>query len=215
MTPSPRTLLPTHLPLLADHQAALTTCKLCPDMIGPVVVGQPVRTKILHIGQAPGAREGIHGKPFSFTAGKTLFSWFASIGVNEETYRSRVYMAAVCRCFPGKNPKGGDRVPRTEEVENCRPWLKREVEILQPELVVPIGKLAIAQLLPFRKLDEVVGKIHYTSWLGRDVDVIPLPHPSGLSTWFRKSPGSILLRSALDALHSHPTWNHVFSTKVT
>lgn len=202
---------PARLPLLEDHQAALTACQRCPDMVGPVVVGSPVRTPILHIGQAPGAREGLHGKPFSFTAGKTLFTWFSSIGVDEETYRSRVYMAAVCRCFPGKNPKGGDRVPRPDEVENCRPWLQREVELLGPGLVLPIGKLAIAQLLSFRKLDEVVGKLHHTNFLGQAVDVIPLPHPSGLSTWFRTAPGSLLLQKALGLLETHPTWREVFA----
>ena len=77
------------------------------------------------------------GKPFAWTAGRNLFKWFGTLGVDEETFRDNVYMAAVCRCFPGKNPKGGDRVPSEEEIANCAPWLERELEICRPELDHP------------------------------------------------------------------------------
>ena len=77
----------------------------------PVVIGRPVVSPVLFIGQAPGDKEPVMGKPFAWTAGRNLFKWFGTLGVDEETFRDNVYMAAVCRCFPGKNPKGGDRVP--------------------------------------------------------------------------------------------------------
>ena len=89
-------------------------------MIGPVVTGQALLSKVMLIGQAPGDREGAAGKPFAWTAGKTLFQWFEGIGLDEHSFRSRVYMAAVCRCFPGKKPRGGDRVPDAGEIERCR-----------------------------------------------------------------------------------------------
>lgn len=191
------------------HRAALYACRKCPEMIGPVVSGSPVYSPILLIGQAPGDKEGGFGKPFAWTAGKTLFRWFEGIGLDEATFRSRVYMAAVCRCFPGKNPKGGDRVPNPEEIGNCSSWLKAEIELLQPELILPVGKLAISQLMPVDKLNEVIGQVHRVTFHGHAAEAIPLPHPSGASTWHRMEPGKTLLESALKLLESHPAWKRV------
>lgn len=175
-------------------------------MIGPVVTGKPVASQVMLIGQAPGDKEGPAGKPFAWTAGKTLFKWFNSIGLDETAFRNRVYMAAVCRCFPGKNPKGGDRVPSEEETGNCRQWMEREFELLQPELVIPVGKLAISQFIPLDKLVSIIGRLHQIEIAGRSTDLIPLPHPSGASTWHRTEPGSSLLQDALRLIHTHPAW---------
>jgi len=199
-----------HAHLMA-HQAQLAECQACPEMIGPVVMGRPVLARILQIGQAPGPYEGKLGHPFAWTAGKTLFKWYASLGVDEETFRSKVYMAAVCRCFPGKNPKGGDRVPSREEVARCSSWLAREMHILKPALVIPVGKLAIAQLLPHPRLDDCVGQIHKVKFHGVACDVIPMPHPSGLSTWFKMEPGKTLLTQALAQIGAHPAWQASFN----
>lgn len=141
--------------LMREHRSALAQCKECPDMTGPVVSGSPVLSPLLLIGQAPGDKEGGFGKPFAWTAGKTLFKWFECIGLNETEFRRRVYLAAVCRCFPGKNPKGGDRVPNRQEIENCAKWLQAEMDLLKPELILPVGKLAIAQLMPVKRLNDV------------------------------------------------------------
>src|SRR5947208_15666056 len=114
------------------HLTRLKACRLCPKMHPPPVTGRAVASRILLVGQAPGDKEPVLGRPFAWTAGKQMFKWFASVGVGEESFRNGVYMAAVCRCFPGKNPKGGDRVPSDEEIAACKPWLDRELEILQP-----------------------------------------------------------------------------------
>ncbi len=192
------------------QQIVLSRCTRCPDMIGPVILGRPVASKIIQIGQAPGPYEGRLGQPFAWTAGKTLFKWYESIGTDEETFRSRVYMAAVCRCFPGKNPNGGDRVPSREEITQCSEWLRREVEILKPELVIPVGKLAIAQILKATRLADSVGQVHRVTYLGAEMDAIPLPHPSGLSTWFKTEPGKTLLQQALRLIAEHPAWRDAF-----
>ena len=71
-------------------------------MVGRPIIGNPTKSKIILIGQAPGIKEGDLKKPFAWTAGKNMFKWFASIGLNEEKFRKNVYMAAVCRCYPGK-----------------------------------------------------------------------------------------------------------------
>ncbi|ODB84868.1 uracil-DNA glycosylase [Candidatus Thiodiazotropha endoloripes] len=175
-------------------------------MVGPVVMGNATTSPILLIGQAPGDKEGSAGKPFAWTAGKTLFKWFDSIGLSESQFRNRVYMAAVCRCFPGKNPKGGDRVPSKTEIANCRRWLDREIELLQPKLLLPVGKLAISQFLDVDKLADIIGKQHRLGLSHGDTDLIPLPHPSGASTWHRTEPGKSLLAQALNLIRLHPAW---------
>lgn len=191
------------------HRAALSDCKKCPEMIGPVVSGSPVLSKILLIGQAPGDKEGGFGKPFAWTAGKTMFKWFERIGLDEQAFRQRVYMAAVCRCFPGKNPKGGDRVPSPAEISHCAGWLQAEMDLLKPDLILPVGKLAIAQLMPVKKLNDVIGQLHPVTFHGHRTKAIPLPHPSGASTWHRTEAGLALLEAALMILQQHPAWQQI------
>ena len=190
---------------LSAHLRALMSCQKCPAMHKPVVVGRPVVSRILLIGQAPGVKEPQLGRPFAWTAGKTLFGWIQSaLGWDEETTRSRIYFAAVCRCFPGKGPRGGDRVPDEHEIGACADWLRREFGILQPRLVLPVGKLAISQFLEFDSLADVVGKRWEVQYNGRIQDFIPLPHPSGASTWHRTEPGRTLLGKSLRLIADHP-----------
>ena len=191
------------------HQAELKQCRQCPDMIPPVVTGNAVASKVLLVGQAPGDKEGLFGKPFAWTAGKTLFKWFSSIGLDESLFREQVYMAAVCRCFPGKNPKGGYRVPDYDEIERCSRWLDREIALLQPKLIIPVGKLAIEQFMGFDRLVDVIGYEFELEEDGRGIDVIPLPHPSGASTWHRMEPGKTLLGEALALVADHAAWKEL------
>ena len=191
------------------HQQALRQCRRCPDMVPPVVTGQPVASRVLLVGQAPGVKEGILGRPFAWTAGKTLFKWFAGIGLEEQEFRRRIYMAAVCRCFPGKNPKGGDRVPSDQEIQNCSGWLDAEIAILRPHLIIPVGKLAIEQFMEVGKLVDVIGHEFELEENGDRIDVIPLPHPSGASTWHRMEPGISLLKQSLALIENHPAWRAI------
>lgn len=198
---------------LRKHQQALKRCTLCKQMQGPPVTGQAIKSSVLLIGQAPGHKEIEVHRPFAWTAGKTLFKWFSEIGLDEDEFRQRVYMAAVCRCFPGKNPKGGDRVPDTTEIENCSRWLNAEIDMLEPELILPTGKIAIGRMLNFTKLTEVVGKQHRIKVNNRNTDIIPLPHPSGASTWHRMEPGKSLLQASLELIGIHPAWRKLSGTR--
>jgi uracil-DNA glycosylase len=193
----------------------LDACRACPRMIGPVVHGPAVDTRVLLVGQAPGPREGAFGRPFAWTAGRTLFGWFErTMGIDEETFRARVYMAAVARCFPGKAAGGGDRRPDGEEAARCETWLARESAILEPELVIAVGTLAIERVLGEKApLVDVVGTVRRASWLGREVDVVALPHPSGASPWHRIEPGKTLLDGALRRLSAHPAMAAVKAPK--
>lgn len=163
------------------------------------------------VGQAPGPREGAFGRPFAWTAGRTMFGWFEqSLGIGEEAFRSLVYIAAVARCFPGKAKGGGDRRPDPGEIARCETWLAREVAILEPELIVAVGTLAIERVLGVKgPLVDIVGTVRPALWHGRTVDVVPLPHPSGASPWHRVEPGKTLLGKALKQLAAHPAMGRV------
>ncbi len=134
-----------------------------------------------------------------------MFKWLGSVtGCDEDELREQIYFSAVLRCFPGKAKSGsGDREPTDQEIENCRPHLKAEVEALRPKLILAVGKVAIREVLrhiDHRKstpLSEVVGRKIRTTFHGHTVDVIPLPHPSGVSRWPQTEPGKTKLQEAL------------------
>ena len=190
---------------LDDHVAHLLRCRRCPRMQSTPVSGGAVLSNVMLIGQAPGPREPVLQRPFAFTAGKTMFRWFEQFcGLSESAVRSTIYFAAVCRCFPGKTPAGGDRVPAPDEVQNCSSWMDEEIKILKPRLVIPVGRLAIAQFIDCRKLEDVIGRGFRVERAGHRLDLIPLPHPSGASPWHKISPGKELLEKAMRKIARHP-----------
>jgi uracil-DNA glycosylase len=169
------------------------------------VSGGPVVSQVLLIGQAPGPREPVLQKPFAWTAGRTLFQWFEkSCGIPEDELRQKVYFAAVCRCFPGKTAAGGDRIPAPDEIRNCSTWLDEEIQILRLKLVIPVGRLAIAQFIDCPSLESVIGRVFRIRRAEREFDLIPLPHPSGASPWPKIPPGKGLLERAMRKIGRHP-----------
>ncbi len=203
----------TRLRLL--HQE-LGACHKCRKMKGPVVHGPAIKSPVLLIGQAPGPREGKLGRPFAWTAGKTLFQWLArATGADEKRIRKRVYFAAIARCFPGKAKGGGDRRPDAKEIERCKPFLAAEVDILRPKLILAIGTLAIDQVLggKHHMLEDVVGHVVKARYHDHDVDVIALPHPSGASPWHKIEPGKSMLARALRKVRKHPAMIEALGSK--
>ncbi len=155
----------------------------------------PKRTGILLVAQAPGATEVVTRLPFTGPAGKRLMGWFERAGLARED----VYLSAVCRCFPGKakgGARGGDLPPSRAMIRNCRPHLLREFELLQPKVVVPAGGLAIKELLGMTRLSEAVGETFERG----GIIYVPLPHPSGASTWLNAPENKERLTRALAAL---------------
>ena len=192
---------------IIKHQEAILKCSKCEDMIGTPIVGSPIKSKIILIGQAPGIKEGALKRPFAWTAGKNMFKWFSSIGLEEEEFRRNVYMSAVCRCYPGKNTSGsGDRVPSNIEIKKCSKWLDYEIDTMKPKLIIPVGKLAISQFIIFDKLNDVVGKKIIYKKGSQNIIIVALPHPSGLSTWYKKEPGKSLLHAALKIIKNNNEW---------
>ena len=186
----------------AAHLETLFACRACPNVIGQPVTGAVPGARVMLVGQAPGPREVEARRPFAYTAGRRLFSWFEEhLGISEEEFRARVYIAAVIRCFPGRDPKnGGDRVPDDSEIANCAPHLDREIHLLRPELVIAVGTLAAKQLVGIPELKDSVGRVHRVSRAGHDLEVIVLPHPSGRSTWTNKKENAALLRKSMQLI---------------
>jgi len=188
--------------MLQSHCRALAVCRACghPSDVVPIV-SQATRPKAMLVGQAPGKVEAAGGKPFAGRAGKTLFRWLERAGVDEEAARSHIYIAAVTRCYPGPSPSGrGDRVPSPTEQDACAVWLDEELRIIRPTLLIPVGRLAIARFLPNLPLDQLIGRVHDVSHLGGPSLVIPLPHPSGASSWIHEGDHPRLLDRALYAI---------------
>ncbi|MDQ2891055.1 MAG: uracil-DNA glycosylase [Gemmatimonadota bacterium] len=153
------------------------------------------------VGQAPGQVERESQRAFSGRAGKTLFRWLAQAGLSEPEVRERVYIAAVTRCYPGPAASGrGDRVPSREEQSSCARWLDAELDLLRPALVIPVGRLAIDRFLGKLPLEQVIGKEHTVLVANTATRVIPLPHPSGASSWVHGPGHAELLDEALALL---------------
>ena len=176
------------------------------------VSGGPIVSEVILVGQAPGPREPVLQRPFAHTAGRTLFRWLEQhCGLTEAQVRSTIYFAAVCRCFPGKNSGGGDRVPAPDEIRNCSSWLDQEIAILKPRLIIPVGRLAIGQFIECTKLEHVIGRAFHVRRVGHNVDLIPLPHPSGASPWHKIPPGRALLAKALRKIARHEAMRRLTS----
>ena len=183
-------------------------CNACPNVFGQPVTGAVWGARVMLVGQAPGPHEVDDRRPFAYTAGKRLFSWFDR--VTEAEFRERIHICAVIRCFPGKDPKGGDRVPNDEEIARCGAHLDREMRLLQPELVIAVGTLAARQLIGSSVLSEIVGRKHRATRAGHEFDVIVLPHPSGRSTWLNKPEHAALLAKSMKLIYGHPAWKASF-----
>lgn len=189
--------------LLERHAAALSACRRCGhEGVRPIASAARAPQAML-VGQAPGQVEADGGRPFAGRAGGTLFRWLATIGLDEATARDRVYIAAVTRCYPGPSPSGrGDRVPSRRERELCASWLEDELRIIRPRLLIPVGRLAIDRFLGAQPLEQLIGHAHDVEHVGGRSIAIPLPHPSGASSWIHEAGHKAQLHAALDLLET-------------
>jgi uracil-DNA glycosylase len=183
-------------------RAEMRACQKCAEAgyqitPGAIFSGTPPAPVML-VGQAPGVTEVQAGRPFNASSGTRLFQWLAEAGFEETRFREQYYMTAVTKCYPGKHSKGkGDRKPSRAEQELCRPFLERELALVQPRLLLAVGGLAIETLLGQRlRLAEAVGRVFQVN--GRYV--LPLPHPSGASLWPNRPENQARIHQALAIL---------------
>jgi uracil-DNA glycosylase len=166
---------------LASLQRDLSVCRACVEA-GYPLESLPVRNvhagqRAYMYGQAPGIVEGEERRPWRGRAGKTLRRW---LELDEEDFYATFYCASVTRCYPGRAASGrGDRTPAPREQELCAFWREWELAILRPQVIVPVGGLAIKRLLGITGLASCVGRRYELDGAA----VIPLPHPSGASGW--------------------------------
>jgi uracil-DNA glycosylase len=166
---------------LTSLQRDLAVCRACVEA-GYPLESWPVRNAIAGqpaymYGQAPGIVEGDERRPWRGRAGKTLRRW---LELDEDEFYAAFYCASVTRCYPGRAPSGrGDRTPTPREQELCAFWREWELRILKPALIVPVGGLAIKQLLGLTGLASCIGRRYELDGAA----VVPLPHPSGASSW--------------------------------
>ena len=183
--------------------AQMRACQECLDTghrITPgAVFSGNATARMMIIGQAPGITECQVKRPFNGTSGTRLFQWLAEAGWQEADFRVRHYMTADTKCYPGKDKGGkGDRVPSRAEQKLCRPFLERELELVDPRVVVPVGRLAIELFFGRRfKLADVVGTLKRDDHGRR---IVPLPHPSGASLWLNRPQHKVQVAQALDIL---------------
>jgi uracil-DNA glycosylase len=145
-------------------------------------------------GQAPGIVEGEERRPWRGRAGKTLRRW---LDMDEETFYATFYCASVTRCYPGRPANGrGDRTPTPEEQRLCERWRDVELRLLRPRLVVPVGGLAARRLLGVKSVTECVGERFELD----GAVAIPLPHPSGASSWLNHAENRARVAAAVDAI---------------
>jgi uracil-DNA glycosylase len=185
------------------HQK-MRSCRLCLDdgheVTPPAIFSGKMGARMMTIGQAPGITEVAADRPFNAGSGQRLFKWLADAGIEETWFRATQYMTSVTKCYPGRSASGsGDRVPSRIEQEFCRPYLDREIELINPALMIPIGRLAINLFFPKNmKLTDIIGT-------QKEVDgrfVIPLPHSSGASRWHQIDTNRALIRQAVDLIGS-------------
>jgi len=123
------------------------------------------RTDLMFIGEAPGAREDEQGLPFVGAAGKFLDELLHGIGLSRET----VYICNVVKCRPP-----GNRDPEAVEIEACRPFLDRQIEIVNPKVIVTLGRVSMARWFPGVAISRIHGR-------AKQIDgrlVVPMYHPA-------------------------------------
>jgi uracil-DNA glycosylase len=186
---------------LASLQRDTARCRACVEA-GFVLESLPVRAprheqRAYMYGQAPGIVEGEERLPWRGRAGRTLRSW---LELDEETFYTTFFCASVTRCYPGRAASGrGDRTPAPREQELCRFWRDWELELLRPELVVTVGGLALKALLGLPgSLTECIGCRYELD----GIPVVPLPHPSGASSWPNVPANRRRLDVALGLVHA-------------
>lgn len=177
-TPAPRrAALGTELRTLQDRMPP------CDGGAAPVLSGDGTERAML-IGQAPGWREIETGLPFAWDAGKRLCGWLAAAGIGVDDFRRHWYVTSIGKCYPGRTPGSSvDRPPSREEIARWTPFLRDELRLVRPELVLLVGGFAHRFAFGERaRLDALVGR--ELAWEeAPGASVICLPHPSGASTW--------------------------------
>jgi uracil-DNA glycosylase family 4 len=153
---------------LSELNTEIALCQQCEiaKYRNKVVPGEGAEdADIMFIGEAPGWHEDQQGRPFVGPAGKYLDELLASINLG----RQQVFIANVVKCRPQ-----GNRDPLPVEIQNCRHWLERQIEIIQPKMIVTLGRYSMAMFFP----GKGISKIHGTAQKRGNVIYYAMYHPA-------------------------------------
>ena len=154
---------------LAQAVASCRACKLCEGRTNTVFGVGDTQADWLIVGEAPGQNEDLQGEPFVGQAGKLLDNMLKALRLDR---RSKVYIANVLKCRPP-----GNRNPQPEEVAQCEPFLRRQVQLLQPKIILAVGRFAVQSLLG---TSEPIGKLRGRVHQYAGVPVVVTYHPAYL-----------------------------------
>lgn len=162
------------LEAVAAEIAVCSRCRLSETRKKAVPGEGNVKSQVMLIGEGPGRNEDVEGRPFVGQAGKFLDTLLAEAGL----VRSEVFICNVVRCRPPEN-----RDPLPDEVEACTPYLNRQIALIKPKLIVPLGKHSAAYMfsrakLPFGSITDVRGKLYPTRLWGMQMTIYPTFHPA-------------------------------------
>ena len=149
-------------------------CNLWKTRKNPVIGDGSLDSEILFVGEAPGYNEDLQGCPFVGKAGKILDELLESVGLQ----RGDVYIANILKCRPPDN-----RNPLKTEIESCTEYLNKQIEIIQPKIILPLGNFACSYIfekfsLKYDKISNVHGKVFQMNTLMGNIKIIPLYHPA-------------------------------------
>lgn len=151
--------------------ACCTRCELAPGRTQVVVgVGDP-KARVMFIGEAPGAEEDRRGEPFVGAAGRLFNRLLEKNGFT----RAEVFITNVVACRPP-----GNRTPRAREVRAHSPWLEEQLRLVDPDVLVTLGRSALTYFLPKAKVTEVRGRPQQVERNGRTLPLLPLYHPAAI-----------------------------------
>jgi len=149
-------------------------CRLCKTRKNVVFGEGDLQTNLMFVGEAPGEQEDIQGRPFVGRAGQLLNRFLNLYGVSRE----KVYITNVVKCRPPNN-----RNPETDEIKSCYPFLERQIELIEPKVILCLGAFAARTILNLPEktpISRIRGKEHKVEVKGKEVIVIPTFHPAYL-----------------------------------
>jgi uracil-DNA glycosylase family 4 len=165
---------------IRDLHAKVLVCMLCrlSETRHVAVPGEgPVNAKIMFIGEGPGRQEDLEGRPFVGRAGKFLDECLKSIGLERE----QVFITNIVKCRPTEKARSWvkDRRPAVDEIEACKPYLDKQIELLKPEVICTLGETAKSQIFKRFGLEEdTIGHVHGRLFLAGNLRIAPLYHPA-------------------------------------
>ncbi|NYT07787.1 MAG: uracil-DNA glycosylase [Methanomicrobiales archaeon] len=160
--------------ILEDEILTCTRCRLSSGRTNAVPGEGPVPSRILLIGEAPGEKEDSTGRPFAGRAGRVLDGLLSSIGLS----RTDVFITSVLKCRPPEN-----RDPKPDEIALCKPYLDRQIALLRPSVIVPMGRFSASVIMsqfgiPVGKISEIHGTAFPADAPHGRIIIFPVYHPA-------------------------------------